>query len=138
MESSRSAAGSALTAALERGDVTAAGTCYADDARLLAPASGLIQGRKAIEEYWATGISLGLSSMRFEARCVERLGARRIEIGRYRVVIEPDPAHATVEHGLYVVLDQRAADGTWQCAVGVLTPDEPESSSPHRQQGEVK
>ena len=73
-----------MASALERGDVAAASGCYADDAQLLTPGAGLIHGRKAIEEYWRTGIALGLSSVSFEARRVERLGARKVEIGRDR------------------------------------------------------
>ena len=124
-----------MTAALERGDVTAAGACYADDARLLTPAAGLIQGREAIEEYWGTGIALGLSSVSFDARRFERLGAQEVEIGRYRVTVEPEPTDARFEHGTYLVLHRQAVDGTWQRAVDVLDPDEPQGSSPHRQEG---
>jgi ketosteroid isomerase-like protein len=124
-----------LAAALERGDVTAAGACYVDDAQLLTPLAGLIQGRKAIEEYWGTGIALGLSSMSFEARRVERLGARQVEIGRYRVAVETEPTDARFERGTYVVLHRQAVDGTWQRAVDVLDPDEPHGSSPHPQGG---
>ena len=135
MESSIREARSALAAALERGDVAAAGACYADDAQLLTPASGLIQGRSAIEEYWGTGIALGLSSVSFEARRVERLGARQVEIGRYRVTVETEPTEARFERGTYLVLHRRAVDGTWQRAVDVLDPDEPQGSSPHPQGG---
>jgi ketosteroid isomerase-like protein len=125
-----------LAAALERGDVAAAGACYADDAQLLTPAAGLIQGRKAIEQFWGAGIDLGLSSVSFEARRIERLGARQVELGRYRVTVETEPTDATFERGTYLVLHRQAVDGTWQRAVDVLDPDEPQSSSPHPQGGE--
>jgi ketosteroid isomerase-like protein len=124
-----------LAAALERGDVAGAGACYADDAQLLTPAAGLIQGRKAIEEYWGTGIALGLSSVSFEARQVERLGERQVEIGRYRVEVETEPTDARSERGTYLVLHRRAADGTWRRAVDVLDPDEPQGSSQKPQGG---
>lgn len=133
METSRREARSALAAALERGDIAAAGACYADDAQLLTPTAGLIQGRKAIEEYWGTGIALGLSSVCFEARRVERLGARRVEIGRYRVTVETEPSDARFERGTYLVLHRQGVDGTWQRAVDVLEPDEPRGSSPQPQ-----
>lgn len=120
-----------MAAALERGDVAAASACYADDAQLLTPGAGLVQGRKAIEEYWGTGIALGLSSVSFEARRVERLGARQIEIGRYRLTVEIEPGDARFERGTYLVLHRRAVDGTWQRAVDVLDPDGPQGSSPH-------
>ena len=129
MEPSLRRARSALADALERADVAAAGACYADDAQLLTPAAGLIQGREAIEEYWGTGIALGLSSVTFEACRVERLGARRVEIGRYRVAVEIEPAEARFERGIYLVLHRRAVDGTWQRAVDVLDPDEPHGPS---------
>ena len=135
MEPSLREARSALAAALERGDVAAAGACYADDAQLLTPAAGLIQGRKAIEEYWGTGIALGLSSVSFEARRLERLGARQVEIGRYRVTVETEPTDTRFERGTYLVLHRQAVDGTWQRAVDVLDPDEPHGSSPHPQGG---
>ena len=124
-----------MAAALERGDVTAAGECYAEDAQLLTPVAGLIEGRQAIEEYWGTGIALGLSSMSFEARRVERLGARQVEIGRYRVTVETEPSDGRSERGTYLVLHRQAVDGTWQRVVDVLDPDEPQGSSPHRQGG---
>jgi len=126
---------SALAAALECGDIAAAGACYADDAQLLIPVAGLIEGRQAIEEYWCTGLALGLSSVTFEAWRVERLGARQVEIGRYRVTVETVPTDARSERGTYLVLQRRAVDGTWQRAVDVLDPDEPQGSSPHPQGG---
>jgi ketosteroid isomerase-like protein len=125
---------SALADALERGDVAAAGACYVDDAQLLTPAAGLVQGREAIENYWGTGIAVGLSSVSFDARRVERLGACRVEIGRYRVTVETEP-DARSESGTYLVLHRRAVDGTWQRAVDVLDPDEPQGSSSHPQGG---
>ncbi|MFL5925478.1 MAG: YybH family protein [Gaiellaceae bacterium] len=135
MEPSLRQARSDLAAALERGDVTAAGACYADDAQLLTPVAGLIHGRKAIEEYWSTGVALGLCSMSFEARRVERLGARQVEIGRYRVAVEAEPSDARFERGTYLVLHRQAIDGTWQRALDVLDPDEPDGSSPDPQGG---
>ena len=124
-----------MAAALERGDGAAAGGCYADDAQLLTPTAGLIQGRKAIEEYWGTGVALGLSAVSFEARRVERLGARQVEIGRYRLMVEAEPTEARFERGTYLVLHRQAVDGTWQRAVDILDPDEPQGSSPYRQGG---
>ncbi len=135
MKSGCREARSALAAALEHGDVAAAGACYADDAQLLTPATGLIQGRKAIQEYWSTGIALGLSSVRFEARRVELLGARQVEIGRYRVAVETETTDPRIERGAYLVLHRQAIDGTWQRAVDVLDPDEPRRSHPNPQGG---
>ncbi len=135
MEPSPREARSALATAVERGDVAAAGACYAEDAQLLTPAAGLIQGRKAIEEYWGTGIALGLSSVSFDVRRLEGLGTRQVEIGRYRVTVEAEPTDTRFERGTYLVLHRQAVDGTWQRAVDVFDPDEPQGSSPHPQGG---
>lgn len=126
-----------LTSALRRGDRAAIGACYAEDAQLLTPTTGLIQGRKPIEEYWGTGIAMGLCSVTFDARHLERMGARRVEIGRYCLTVEAGPADRRSERGTYLALHRHAADGTWQRAVDVLEPDEPLRSSTH-QQGEQK
>jgi len=124
-----------FAAALEHGNVRAAGAFYADDARLLTPAAGLIQGRKAIEEYWGTGIALGLSSVSFDARHVEQSGARRVEVGRYRVAAETEATHARFEQGTYLVLHRQAIDGSWQRAVEVIEPDKPDGSHANPQGG---
>ena len=124
-----------MAAALERGDVAAASACYANDAQLLTPAAELIRGREAIEAYWATGIALGLSAVSFETRRVEQLGARQVEIGRYRVTVEAELTDARFELGTYLVLHRQAGDGTWQRAVDVFDRDEPQGSSPHSQGG---
>ncbi len=135
MKSRGREARSTLAAALEQGNVGAAGACYADDAQLLTPAAGLIQGRMAIQEYWSAGVALGLSSVSFEACRVERLGARQVEIGRYRVAAETETTGARFERGTYLVLHRQAIDGTWQRAVDVLDPDEPQGSHPIPQGG---
>jgi ketosteroid isomerase-like protein len=135
MESRLREARSALVAALEDGNAAAAGACYAEDARLLTPAAGLIKGRQAIVEYWSAGIALGLSSVSFEVRRVEQLGARQVEIGRYRVAAESEPPKARFERGTYLLLHRQAIDGTWQRAVDVLDPDEPHRSDSNPQGG---
>jgi ketosteroid isomerase-like protein len=120
-----------LAAALERGDVAAAGACYADDAQLLTPTAELVQGRSAIQEYWGTGIALGLSSASFHARHVELLGQQWFEIGRYRVEVAAAHTEARSERGTYLAIHRQAVDGTWQRAVDVLAPDAPHGSSAH-------
>lgn len=133
MEPSRRETRSALAAALQRRDTAAAGACYAEDAQFLTPTAGLIQGRRAIEAYWGTGIALGLSSVSFETLHVELMDARRVEIGRYRITVETEGADARSERGTYLALHRQAGDGSWVRAVDVLEPDEPHGSSATQQ-----
>ena len=109
-----------MAVALERGDVAAAGACYADDAQLLTPAAGLIEGRQAIAEYWGTGIALGLSSVSFEAWRVERLGARQVEIGRYRVAVETEPTGGSLSYR--TLYDNAADSGPISLALSEVVP----------------
>jgi ketosteroid isomerase-like protein len=126
MEDEIHAATAALAAALGRADVAAAAAAYADDARLLAPSADLIAGRAEIEEYWRAGIDLGLSGVTFEGRLLEEIDDGVLELGRYAVSLRGDPPTTTVEHGSYLALHTRTADGSWRRAVEVFTPDEPQ------------
>lgn len=128
----------ALVTALERGDVTAAADLYTGDAKLLAPAPELIQGRAAIASYWRAGVSLGLSAVWFEAHVLEPVGKRVVEVGRYAVSVDVERARPVVERGTYVVLHRQAGDGSWQRALDVFDPDEPMVARPEIQREEKR
>jgi ketosteroid isomerase-like protein len=117
----------ALATALERGDVTAAGELYTDDARLLAASAQSLHGRREIEAYWRAGIELGLSSISFETRVLEKIDGGTLELGRYVVSLESGSTPA-VEQGAYVVLHTQTDDGSWRRAVEVFDPDGPASA----------
>jgi ketosteroid isomerase-like protein len=120
------AATTSLVTALERADVAAAAAVYADDARLLASSAELIQGRAEIEAYWRAGIDLGLCGLSFESGLLKAIDPGVLELGRYAVAVRSVPAAPAVERGAYLVLHTQARDGSWQRAVEVFNPDEPE------------
>lgn len=126
----------ALVTALERRDAAAAADLYTDDAKLLAPAAELIQGRAAIGSYWRAGISLGLSAVGFEGQVLEPVGESVVEVGRYAVSVDVERAEPVVERGTYVVLYRQAGDGSWQRALDVFDPDEPMGGSSNIQREE--
>jgi uncharacterized protein (TIGR02246 family) len=114
-------AAAVLADALARGDAAAAASLYADDGRLLTSAAELLSGRGEIEAYWQAGIAVGLSSL--ELQMIElSVGDRiAIEIGRYALAVESDgSAPVAAEHGKYLALHRRQADGTWRRAVDVF------------------
>ena len=104
--------------ALARGDAVAAAALYAADGRLLTAEAELICGRKDIEAYWREGIAIGLSRVDLEATETQVVGELAIEIGRYVLALEQ-----TSEHGKYLVLHRREADGAWRRAVEVYNPE---------------
>jgi ketosteroid isomerase-like protein len=124
MEGEINEATAALVTALERGDVAAACDQYADGARLLAPSATPIEGRAEIAEYWRAGLDLGLSSLAFECRVLEKI-AGVLELGRYVVSVQGGSATPSVEQGSYLVLHAQTDEGSWQRAVEVFNPDEP-------------
>jgi ketosteroid isomerase-like protein len=115
----------ALVTALERGDVVAAAAAYADDAKLLAPAAGIVESRAAIEAYWQAGIDLGLSGVTFDRQLLEPFGDRVLEIGRYAIWGSGERRKRRVVRGTYLVLHSSDPGGSCRRAVEVFTPDEP-------------
>lgn len=113
-----------LMQALVHGDVVAAAALYTDDARLIASAPDLIQGRTGIEAYWQTGIALGLSTLVLEGAAQETLGGRILDAGRYTVEFGCGASAATVEHGTYITLHRRDGDGSWRRCLDVFDADE--------------
>ena len=124
MEDEIHEATAALVIALERGDLEAACDAYVEGARLFAPSATRIEGRAEIEEYWRAGLDLGLSSVAFECRVLEKI-AGVLELGRYVVSMHGESTALSVEHGSYLVLHAQTDDGSWQRAVEVFNPDEP-------------
>lgn len=104
--------------ALSRGDAAAAAALYADDGKLLTTTAELIAGRREIEAYWREGIAVGLARVELEQTETQVVGELAIEIGRY--VLAADGGQ---EHGKYLVLHRREADGAWRRAVEVYNPE---------------
>ncbi len=124
MECEIAGSSAALVRALAQGEAGAAAALYGDDARLLASAPDLIQGRAGIEAYWQTGIALGLSRLVLECHALDRLGGRILDVGRYACRFGHEPRTSVVEHGTYLALHRRVDDGSWRRWLDVFDPDD--------------
>jgi ketosteroid isomerase-like protein len=114
-----------LVRSLESGDAWSAACVYADDAKVLAPAGELIQGRAEIEAYWRAGIALGLSTVAFERHVLAAVTGSVVEVGRYAVSAKAARIGRVVDRGTYLVLHCQIADGSWRRTVDVFNADEP-------------
>jgi uncharacterized protein (TIGR02246 family) len=114
------AANALLVQALMRGDGAAAAALYAEDAKLFAPGAGLLKGRAAIGRFWQTGIQVGITSLELETLDLDDEVA--CELGRYRLRITPEGGEPASEHGEYVVIHRRQADGSWKWALDIFSP----------------
>jgi uncharacterized protein (TIGR02246 family) len=115
----------AFVAALAAGDATAASAVYADDARLMPPATGLVQGRDAIERFWRAGVESGISGVELDVVELARHDGFAYEIGRYALRLQPSDARAVVDEGTYVLVHEQQGDGSWRRAVEMFSPSQP-------------
>src|SRR5689334_2452975 len=112
----------AFTEALHRGDADGIAGLYTDSARLLAPSTDLIEGRRAVAAFWGAGIAAGLADVELEVTEVERLGEVALEFGHYTLRLTPTDAAAVVDRGAYALVHRRQPDGSWRRALEMFTP----------------
>lgn len=122
----------AFVAAVGRGDVEAVAALYTEDARLLAPAAPPILGRRAIEQYWRTGLDSGVHEIELELVEIESRYGVAYELGRYALAVH-DEHGRIIDRGDYLVVHERQDDGSWRWAVEMFNPDAPRA----RPDGEV-
>jgi ketosteroid isomerase-like protein len=111
--------------ALRGGNAAAASAVYADDAQLLAPSAELFAGREAIAAFWRAGPESGIAEVELEQLTLEGAESVAWEIGRYSFRLEPADGQPVAEHGKYLLVHARQADGTWGRAVEMFNPDTP-------------
>ena len=110
-----------LAHALVAGDALAASTAYAEDAKLLAPATGLVEGRGEIEAFWRAGIEAGVADLELEPKVVEHGDAIAYEIGDYSLRVG-NGDETIVDLGTYALVHQRQQDGRWLRTLELLNP----------------
>jgi ketosteroid isomerase-like protein len=113
----------AFVAAINARDSRTAAAAYADDARLAPPSADLLVGREAIESFWRTGFDAGLSTVDLSPTELQDLGALVCEVGGYALEVTSPEGTQQTNRGRYLVIWRRRADGRWQRAVEMLSPD---------------
>jgi uncharacterized protein (TIGR02246 family) len=111
-----------FVAALRRRDAAAASAVYADNARLLPPASQAVVGRDQIRAFWEAGLTSGITDISFEPSDQRADGALACEAGRYMLRFDPPDGTTLVERGHYVHVHERQRDGSWLRSVEIFTP----------------
>jgi len=105
--------------ALGAGDALAASAAYAEDAKLLAPSTDLVEGRREIEAFWRAGIEAGIADLTLEPSVIEQRDAIAYEIGVYTLKVGTDE-DGIVDRGTYALVHERQRDGRWLRAVELL------------------
>ena len=109
--------------AIRGGDPAAAAVGYADDARLLAPSSIVIEGRAEIESFWRAGLEAGIRAVELETVRIDRHGAFAIEIGQYAMRLRQPDGGDVVDRGSYLLVHEPAPGGGWAWALEAFTPE---------------
>jgi uncharacterized protein (TIGR02246 family) len=98
----------AFISAFLRGDATAVGNLYTEDAQVIAPGSPVAAGRPAIAAFWKRSIDSGVEDVALETTEVESAGELAYETGIVRLVA----SDGTITSARYVVVWKRI-DGRW-------------------------
>jgi uncharacterized protein (TIGR02246 family) len=113
----------AFVRAIAAGDASAVAAVYTDDARLLAPDAEMAQGREQVLDFWRAAISAGIAGASLTTLSVDVRDDLAIEVGRYRLRLEPAGAEPGTDKGKYVVVHRRTATGDWKWAVDIFNSD---------------
>lgn len=113
------AANTAFVAAYAKGDGAAVAALYTTKATLLPPGQPALNGRAAIETFWAGAIKAGLKNVSLEAQSVESVGRGTVrEIGRFAY----DPPGGPRAEGKYVVIWKKVGKN-WRLDVDIWNMD---------------
>lgn len=108
-----------------RGDSAAVGALLTDDTLLLPPASRMIQGKEATEEYWrATWGQLKIVDFKMTILNLYGKGDLVYEVGSYTLKFQVQGKEG-VDEGKYVVVWKQMADKTWKKLIDIWNSDMP-------------
>jgi uncharacterized protein (TIGR02246 family) len=96
---------------------------YAENARILPPSGGELQGRVAIREMWRGLVASGMIDLVLETAQIEAAGDLAVGTGIARATVHPPGAGAVILEGRYTVVFRRQANGQWRTVVDMYTID---------------
>ena len=99
-----------FVAAVGKGDVSALGALYSDDAQALPPNGDIVKGRAAIQDMWKGVLASGVGGASLETADVESGGDLAYETGRFQMKGKDGKV---LDRGKYVVVWKRIA-GDWR------------------------
>jgi uncharacterized protein (TIGR02246 family) len=99
---------------------------YADDAMVLSPKIPLVQGKGNIRQAWTQMFAIPGASLTFTTGEVEvaRSGDLAWQHGAYDFVAADKKGRTTTEHGKYITIWKKQADGSWKAAADMDNPDQ--------------
>ena len=97
---------SGVAVGINSGDAAAVAAHYTDDAAILPPGAGRMDGKEAIQDYWNAGIEAGLSEVSIVATSVDVTGDSSVSVGS----LSGKMGDASLS-GKYIVIGKRTDEG---------------------------
>jgi uncharacterized protein (TIGR02246 family) len=101
---------------------------YANDAVMMAPGEAAISGKEAIQNGLKQMVSDPTMSLKFQTSKVDvaKSGDLAYTRGTYTMMMtDPQSKHTINDHGSYVTVYRKLADGTWKSVADIATSEVP-------------
>jgi len=120
------AVNAAAVKATNAGDLAGFVSVYTPDAIVMPPGTPAVHGTAAITALWQTEMKAGLQNLSLTTTEFTALGTTGIEVGTYDFDVKPPSGGATThDHGKYIVIWKRLANGGWHWARDIFNSDGP-------------
>jgi len=96
---------------------------YAEDARVIPPGQGVVEGKGAIREMWRTLVTAGMVDLVLETAHIQSVGDLAVGTGTARATVHPQGGEAMILEGRFTVAFRRQHDGAWRNIVDMYTID---------------
>lgn len=108
------------------GDLEATVSYYSDDASVLPPNASLITDKAGIRAMWAPLVAPAVSTSWTTSKVdVAKSGDFGYAMGSYDIKPKDPKSTAAADHGKFVEIWKKQADGKWKCAVDIFNSDLP-------------
>jgi uncharacterized protein (TIGR02246 family) len=98
---------------------------YADDGSMLAPNMPIATGKQAIRAVWAQLMGAPGASASWQSNKVEASGDLAYDVGTYQSTMNDPQGKPMADHGKYIAVWKKQADGKWKVAEDMFSSDLP-------------
>ena len=119
-----SAGNERFMAGFRRGDAAEIATCYTKTARLLPPNRPMITGTQGIKEFWQGEMNLRIKERELVTIEVESRINLAVEVGEYRLTIDPENGQTMTDSGKYTVV-WKMDGGHWRMHIDIWNTSSP-------------
>jgi ketosteroid isomerase-like protein len=106
-------------------DLDGAMALYTPDAKVLPPGAPMCEGTSAIRDFLQMFLKMGFQSIEFESLVVDGTEDFVVDVGRYRLRMQPPGTEPMLDVGKYIAVFKRQMDGSLRMAYDTFNSDHP-------------